>query len=130
MSSIFTKIIKGEIPSVKVAETNICLAFMDINPLQIGHVLVIPKVEVDEIYDLNDKDLIDLNLFAKKISLAMKKAFNKRIGMVVLGLGVPDHAHIHLIPFVKESDIMFSNPILKLTTEELTIIAESIKINL
>lgn len=129
MSSIFTKIIKGEIPSVKVAETNTCLAIMDINPIQKGHVLVIPKVEIDEIYDLNDKDLTDLNLFAKKISLAMKKTFNKRIGMVVLGLEVP-HAHIHLIPIIDENDIRFDNPKLKSSTEELTEISELIKINL
>lgn len=129
MSSIFTKIIKGEIPSIKIAETESCLAIMDINPLQIGHVLVIPKVEVDEIYDLNDNNLTDLNLFAKKISLAMKKTFNKRIGMVVLGLEVP-HAHIHLIPIIGENDIRFDNPKLKLSTEELTEISELIKINL
>jgi histidine triad (HIT) family protein len=128
MASIFTKIIKGEIPSIKVAESETCLAFMDINPLKKGHVLVIPKVEVDEIYELEDRDFIELSLFAKKISQAMKKTFNSRIGMVVVGYGVP-HAHIHLLPIEGEQDINFDNPKLKLSTEELTEIANSIKIN-
>lgn len=129
MASIFTKIISGEIPSIKVAENDSCLAFMDINPLQRGHVLVIPKVEVDEIYELEDKDLIELTLFAKKISQAMKKTFAKRIGQVVVGYGVP-HAHIHLLPIESEQDISFDIPKLKLTSEELSEIAELIKINL
>jgi histidine triad (HIT) family protein len=129
MPSIFTKIIQGEIPSIKVAETDTCLAFMDINPLKKGHVLVIPKVEVDEIYELEDKDFIDLNLFAKKISLAMKKTFKKRIGMWVEGLEVP-HAHIHLLPIENGNDFVFNYPRLKLSTEELTDIANSIKINI
>jgi histidine triad (HIT) family protein len=129
MSTIFSKIIQGEIPSVKLAETDTCLAFMDINPLKKGHVLVIPKIEVDEIYELGDTDLSDLFLFAKKICQAMKKTFDIRIGMVVVGYGVP-HAHIHLLPVDSEQDINFDNPKLRLSTEKLTEIAESIKINI
>lgn len=129
MASIFTKIINGEIPSIKVSENETCRAFMDIHPLKMGHVLVVPKVEVDEIYHLEDKDLTDLTLFAKTISIAIKKTFNKRVGIVVIGLEVP-HAHIHLIPMDSESDLNFHNPKLKLTPEELTDIADRIKSNL
>jgi histidine triad (HIT) family protein len=129
MASIFTKIVLGELPSVKVAETNNCLAFMDINPYKIGHVLVIPKCEVDEIYELDEDVFSDLNLFAKKIATAMKKTFNSRIGMWVEGLDVP-HAHIHLLPIESGRDFIFDYPRLKLSTEELQKIADNIKSHL
>jgi len=122
MASIFTKIILGELPSVKVAETNSCLAFMDINPYKLGHVLVIPKCEVDEIYELDEDMFSELNLFAKQIALAMKKTFNSRIGMWVEGLDVP-HAHIHLMPIESGKDFICNYPRLKLSQEKLTEIA-------
>lgn len=129
MASIFTKIILGELPSVKVAETNSCLAFMDINPYKIGHVLVIPKCEVDEIYELDEGVFSELHLFAKQIALAMKKTFNSRIGMWVEGLDVP-HAHIHLMPIESGEDFIFNYPRLKLNEGELQKIADNIKSNL
>lgn len=129
MASIFTKIILGELPSVKVAETDTCLAFMDINPLKIGHVLIVPKIEVDEIYELDEDIFSELNLFAKQIALAMKKTFNSRIGMWVEGLEVP-HAHIHLMPIASGRDFIFDYPRLKLSPEELQKIADNIKSHL
>jgi histidine triad (HIT) family protein len=126
MASIFTRIVQGEIPSIKVAESETCLAFMDINPLKKGHVLVIPKLEVDEIFELDNALYTDLNLFAKSIAKAMKKVFNSRIGMWVEGLEVP-HAHIHLMPINSGRDFVFNYPRLKLTQEELKEIAEEIK---
>ena len=128
MASIFRKIVLGEIPSIKISETEACLAFMDINPLKKGHVLVIPKIEVDEIYELDDAIYSELNLFAKKIAKALKKTFNSRIGMWVEGLEVP-HAHIHLMPIESGRDFIFDYPRLKLSTEELQKIAENIKSN-
>lgn len=129
MASIFTRIVLGELPSVKVAETDTCLAFMDINPLKEGHVLVIPKIEVDEIYELTNEQFTDLNLFAKRIAHALKLTFRTRIGMWVEGLAVP-HAHIHLMPIQSESDFVFDYPRLKLSTDELQNIADKIKSHL
>jgi histidine triad (HIT) family protein len=126
MASIFSKIIAGEIPSYKVAENNYFYAFLDINPLVKGHTLVIPKREVDYIFDLPDKELANLHLFAKTVAIAIKKVFPcKKIGMAVLGLEVP-HAHIHLIPLTHESDMIFSNPKLQLTAEDFKEIADKI----
>jgi histidine triad (HIT) family protein len=127
MSSIFTKIINGEIPCYKVAETEHYLAFLDIFPLVKGHVLVVPKKEVDYIFDLDDDTLSGLSLFAKKVAKAIKKEVScVRIGVVVLGMEVP-HAHIHLVPLQSESDIDFSRPKLKLSAEEMKEIAEKIR---
>ena len=118
MASIFSKIVNGEIPCYKVAEDENYLAFLDIFPLAIGHVLVIPKVEVDYLFDLNDQKYTGLMLFAKRVALALKKTIPcKKVGVVVLGLEVP-HAHIHLVPLNNESDINFSKPKLKLSAEE------------
>jgi len=126
MTSIFSKIVKGEIPSYKVAENDKYYAFLDINPLMKGHTLVIPKKETDYIFDINDDEFQGLFLFAKKIALAIDNVIDcKRVGIVVMGLEVP-HAHIHLIPMNSETDISFSNPKLKLTNDEFCEIAEKI----
>lgn len=126
MPSIFTKIINGEIPCYKVAEDEHYLAFLDIFPLVKGHVLVVPKKEVDYIFDLDDETLSGLSLFAKKVAKAIQKEIPcVRVGVVVLGMEVP-HAHIHLVPLQSESDINFSRPKLKLSTEEMKTIAETI----
>ncbi len=126
MASIFTKIVNGEIPAYKVAEDDNYLAFLDIFPLAKGHVLVIPKKEVDYLFDLDDETYAGLTLFAKKVAEAIKKTIPCiKVGVVVLGLEVP-HAHIHLIPMNSEKDINFTNPKLKLTSEEFTQIAENI----
>lgn len=127
MPSIFTRIIQGEIPCYKVAEDARHLAFLDINPLTQGHTLVIPKQEVDYIFDLDDNQLSDLHLFAKKVALGIKRAVPcVRVGVSVVGLEVP-HAHIHLIPFTSMSELNFANQKLKLSKEEFERIAESIK---
>jgi len=127
MASIFTKIINREIPGHIVAEDDKYIAFLDINPLVIGHALVVPKQEVDYIFDLSDEDLAGLHIFAKIIADAIKKAYPcKKVGEAVIGLEVP-HAHIHLIPIQKESDMLFSNPKLKLTAEEFKEIAANIQ---
>ena len=126
MATIFSKIIAGEIPCYKVAENDKFFAFLDINPLAKGHTLVIPKQEVDYIFDLSDEDLAAMHVFAKKVALASGKAFPcRKVGEAVLGLEVP-HAHIHLIPMQNEKDMLFSNPKLKLTDEEFKAIAKSI----
>lgn len=126
MPSIFTKIISGEIPSNKVAENEHFLAFLDIFPLVKGHTLVIPKKEVDYIFDLEDKTLGGLMLFSKQVAHAIKKAIPcNRIGVTAIGLEVP-HAHIHLIPINKMSDMNFSNPKLKPGKEELAEMASKI----
>ena len=126
MATIFSKIIAGEIPSYKVAEDDKFYAFLDINPLVKGHTLVVPKREVDYIFDLEDDELAAMQLFAKRLALAIQKAFPcKKVGQAVIGLEVP-HAHIHLIPIQKESDMIFSNPKLKLSNEEFVEIAEAI----
>lgn len=126
MATIFSKIIAGEIPCYKVAENDKFFAFLDINPLAKGHTLVIPKQEVDYIFDLSDEDLAAMHVFAKKVALAIGKAFPcRKVGEAVLGLEVP-HAHIHLIPMQNEKDMLFSNPKLKLTDEEFKAIAKAI----
>lgn len=126
MSSIFTKIINREIPAHIVAEDNNNIAFLDINPLSVGHTLVIPKSEVDYLFDLEDEAYSSLNLFAKKVAIAIKKVTKKRIGTAVIGIEVP-HAHIHLIPFTKMSELNFANQKLRLLTEELAETAAKIK---
>jgi histidine triad (HIT) family protein len=130
MASIFTRIVNGEIPCYKVAEDADYLAFLDINPLKKGHTLVIPKQEVDYIFDLKPEVLAGLTVFAQKVAKAIDKSVNcTRVAVVVLGLEVP-HAHIHLIPMDSESDVRFSNPKLKLSPEEFKEIAQKIKSNL
>jgi histidine triad (HIT) family protein len=127
MPSIFTKIIRGEIPSYKVAEDDKFIAFLDVFPLKKGHVLVVPKEEIDYIFDQSDETLSGLMVFAKKVARAMEKAIScKRIGIAVIGLEVP-HTHIHLIPMDRVSDLNFANPKLKLEPGEMNDIAESIK---
>ncbi|MEL6942198.1 MAG: HIT family protein [Bacteroidota bacterium] len=127
MPSIFTKIINGEIPSHKVAETEDYLAFLDIFPLAKGHTLVIPKQEVDYIFDLEDEVLSGLMTFSKKVAKAIEQVIDcERIGVAVIGLEVP-HAHIHLVPINHVGDIDFSKPKLKLSQEELASIAAQIQ---
>ena len=126
MATIFSRIICGEIPSYKVAEDDQFYAFLDINPLVKGHTLVVPKREVDYIFDLSDKELADMQVFAKGVAMAIQKAFPcKKVGQAVIGLEVP-HAHIHLIPIQKESDMLFSNPKLKLSDDEFVAVARAI----
>tara|TARA_B100001758_G_C18279718_1_gene540957 strand:- start:619 stop:1011 length:393 start_codon:yes stop_codon:yes gene_type:complete len=124
--SIFTKIVKGEIPCFKIAETNDFLAFLDVMPLRKGHTLVIPKNQVDYLYDLEDDVLSDLFIFSKKVAKKIESKIScKRIGVSVIGLEVP-HAHIHLIPINSVADIDFSKPKLKLSSTELLEIADKI----
>lgn len=124
MATIFSKIISGEIPCHKIAENDKFLAFLDIMPLREGHTLVIPKKEVDYIFDIEDELLAEMIVFAKEVSKKIKPAFDcKRIGVSVIGLEVP-HAHIHLIPMNTMDDINFSNPKLHPSQEEL---AETVK---
>ena len=126
MASIFTRIVKGEIPSYKVAENDLCYAFLDISPLAEGHTLVIPKKEVDYIFDLDYADYAALTAFARKVAKAQKKAIPcKRIGVAILGMEVP-HAHIHLVPLQSEADLDFRKKKLELTTERFKEIAASI----
>lgn len=126
MATIFSKIIEGEIPSYKVAESKLFFAFLDINPMAKGHVLVVPKTETDYLFDLDDSILSEMIIFSKKLSLAMLKAIScKRIGMMVVGLDVP-HAHIHLIPINKETDMNLSSSRIRLTDEEFLQISEVI----
>jgi histidine triad (HIT) family protein len=128
MATIFSKIVAGEIPSYKVAEDEKYYAFLDINPLTKGHTLVIPKVEVDYIFDLDDETLAGLTKFAKKIAHKIKEQTGcKKVAMVVLGLEVP-HAHIHLIPMNSEKDVDFGAEKLKLTPEEFKEIANMLAI--
>jgi len=130
MSSIFSKIVAGEIPSYKIAETDDFYAFLDIFPLAKGHTLVIPKKEVDYYFDLEDELMAGLNVFAKKIAIAIKKTIPcKRVGTTVIGLEVP-HAHIHLVPIHSVHDMSFAKPKLQLSREEFQEIAEGIKKNL
>jgi len=129
MASVFTRIINRELQAHIIAEDNQHLAFLDINPLKEGHTLVIPKIEIDYIFNLDDNTIQSLNLFAKKVGLAIEKSVQcTRIGIVVLGLEVP-HAHIHLIPLDRESEINFSNPKLNYTNEEFEKLAAKIKSN-
>jgi len=126
MATIFTKIIKGEIPCYKIAENDKYFAFLDINPLKIGHTLVVPKIETDYIFDLGDEDLSGLILFSKKVAIAIEKAIPcGRIGVAVLGLEVP-HVHIHLVPMDTMEDLNFHNPKMKLSQEEFSKIAKKI----
>ena len=124
--SIFTKIAEGEIPSYKCAENEEFYAFLDINPLVKGHTLVIPRREVDYIFDMEDDELARFQVFAKKVAVAIKSAFPcVKVGQAVLGLEVP-HAHIHLVPMQSEKDMNFSNPKLQLSAEEMGAIADKI----
>ena len=128
MASIFTRIIRGEIPCYKVAEDDKYFAFLDINPLAKGHTLVNPKTEVDYLFDLDDETLSGLTLFAKRIAQKIKDYTHcKKVAMVVLGLEVP-HAHIHLIPMNSEADVDFRREKLKLSEEEFKTIARSISL--
>lgn len=130
MASIFSRIVAGEIPCYKIAENERYFAFLDISPLTPGHTLVIPKREVDYVFDLDDVEIAEINIFAKKVAEALRKAVPcKRIGLAVIGLEVP-HAHIHLIPIQKERDMLFSNPKLKLSQEEMERIAADIRAQL
>jgi len=125
--TIFSKIVAGEIPAYKVAESIEFLAFLDIAPLAEGHVLVIPKKEVDYLFDLDEETYVGLQMFAKIVAEGLKKAIPcTRIGVAVVGLEVP-HAHIHLIPMNKVSDLDFSRPKLNFTPEELEATAEKIR---
>ena len=118
MATIFSKIVKGEIPCYKIAEDDHFFAFMDINPVAKGHTLVIPKREVDYIFSLEDNEIADMMVFAKKVAQAIEKAVPcKRIGVAVIGLDVP-HAHIHLIPISQEGDMDFKKEHVHLTQEE------------
>jgi histidine triad (HIT) family protein len=129
MASIFSKIIAGEIPCYKIAESDEYLAFLDIRPLQKGHTLVIPKRENDYIFDLEDKELEGLMLFAKRVALAMKKSIDcNRIGLSVIGLEVP-HTHIHLIPINSIADMNFANPLQGLEQKDFEEIALRIATN-
>jgi len=128
--TIFSKIIAGEIPCYKVAENEHYFAFLDINPMTKGHTLIIPKIEEDYLFNLNDEILAGMMVFSKKIALAIEKSVEcVRVGVAVIGLEVP-HAHIHLIPISKESDMNFKNPKLKLSPEEMNEIASKIRENL
>ena len=119
MASIFTKIINGEIPCYKIAENDKFLAFLDINPLVKGHALVIPKQEIDYIFDLEDSLLTEMMVFSKQVALKIEKAIPcNRIGVAVIGLEVP-HAHIHLVPMQSVEDINFTLPKLSLSKEEM-----------
>lgn len=127
MSTIFTKLINGDIPSYKVAESETCYAFLDIQPLTKGHVLVVPKIEVDYVFDLDDDRLSDLICFAKSVARKMDQVFDcERIGVTVIGLEVP-HTHIHLMPINDVADMDFSKQKLSLESEEMEMIARKIR---
>lgn len=127
MASVFSKIIKGEIPCYKIAEDDRYFAFLDINPLKAGHTLVVPKQETDYIFDLDDELLTGLIIFSKRIAAAIRSAFPcNRIGIAILGLEVP-HAHIHLVPMDSMEDVNFRNPKLRFTPEDFREIAEKIR---
>ena len=129
MSSIFTKIIKGEIPCYKIAEDDYFLAFLDVNPNAKGHTLCVPKQEIDKLFDLEDELYLGLMQFSKKIAVALEKSVPcKRIGMAVIGLEVP-HAHVHLIPLNEMSEMTFKNKV-SLTKEEFEALAKKIQSNL
>ncbi|MEQ9303283.1 MAG: HIT family protein [Marinoscillum sp.] len=127
MSSIFSKIVSGDIPAYKLAEDERYLAFLDINPLVMGHTLVIPKKEVDYIFDLDNDTLAGLHVFARKVAKAIEQVVEcERIGVTVIGLEVP-HAHVHLIPINGVGDMNFNQPKLSPTQEEMVQITEKIK---
>jgi histidine triad (HIT) family protein len=125
--TIFSKIIRGEIPCYKIAENEQFFAFLDISPMTKGHTLVVPKLEEDYIFNLQDDLLGDMMVFSKKVAVAIQKAVPcVRVGVAVLGMEVP-HAHIHLVPLNKESDLNFRNPKLNLSSDEMNNIAEEIR---
>ena len=126
MATIFSRIIAGEIPCYKVAEDEKNFAFLDINPVNRGHVLVVPKTENDYIFNLSDDDYASLTMFARRVAKALEQAVEcKRVGVAVIGLEVP-HAHIHLIPIVEEKDRYFNKPKMTLPAEEMQAIADAI----
>lgn len=126
MATIFTKIVKGEIPSYKIFEDEKFFAFLDINPMAKGHTLVIPKKEVDYLFDIDDNTIADMTVLSKRIAKAIGKAVTcKRVGMMVIGLEVP-HAHIHLIPIQNEGDMNLSNKRVELSKEEFEQVAKDI----
>jgi histidine triad (HIT) family protein len=126
MASIFTRIINGEIPCYKVAEDDRFIAFLDVRPLKPGHTLVVPKQEVDYIFDLDEETVAGMMVFARNIALAMKEVIDcRRIGVAVLGLEVP-HSHIHLIPLTRETDMLFTNPRVSVSDEENKRLAKAI----
>ena len=132
MASIFTKIINGEIPSYKIAEDDKCYAFLDISPLAEGHTLVVPKQEIDYIFDIEDELLAQMHIFAKKVAKAIQTAIPcEKVGMAVIGLDVR-HAHIHLVPLQEVGDLNFAKEKLKLSDDRMKEIADKIssKINL
>jgi histidine triad (HIT) family protein len=130
MASIFTKIVNGEIPSYKVAEDENYYAFLDISPVAKGHTLVIPKKEVDYIFDIDDETYIGLQLFAKKVAAGIKKAIPcKKVGVMVLGLEVP-HAHIHLVPMQSEADLLNFSKKINLSPDEFQEITKRISQNI
>ena len=125
--TIFSRIVAGEIPSYKCAESDKFYAFLDISPLAKGHTLVIPKREVDYIFDMDAEEIAEFQVFAKKVAKALKSAFPcRKVAQVVLGLEVP-HAHIHLIPMQSEADVDFRKEHLKLEAEEMQAIADKIR---
>ncbi len=127
MATIFSKIIAGEIPCYKIAETEDFFAFLDINPLAKGHTLCVPKKEIDYIYDLDDNTLSGLHLFAKKVALALEKCIEcKRVGVLVIGTEVP-HAHVHLIPFQQEVQMAITSPRGKVSQEEMIEISTKVQ---
>lgn len=127
MSSVFTRIIKGEIPCYKIAENENYFAFLDINPLKRGHTLVVPKVETDKLFDLDEKTYLGLMEFSRKIALAIEKAIPcNRVGMTIVGLEVP-HAHIHLIPINNVNDINFDRKKEKIKQSDFILITEEIQ---
>ncbi|MDE7381991.1 MAG: HIT family protein [Muribaculaceae bacterium] len=129
MASIFSKIIAGEIPSYKVAEDDKFYAFLDINPVNWGHTLVVPKKETDYIFDIEDAELAEMMLFAKRVAKALKATLPcKKIGMAVIGLEVP-HAHIHLVPMKSEGDMNFANKITNPDAEKMKQIADAVSGN-
>jgi histidine triad (HIT) family protein len=130
MDTLFTKIVNGEIPSYKVAENESYYAFLDINPLAVGHTLVIPKRNTDYIFDIDDEEYCGLFLFAKKVAKAIKKAYPcEKVGVSVIGLEVR-HAHIHLVPLKGLYDMDFRNPKLKLSKQEFEEIAKNISLSI
>ncbi len=127
MATIFSRIIKGEIPSYRIAEEDLFFAFLDINPMTKGHTLVVPKLEIDYLFDLDDALLADMMVFAKKVAKAIGAALPcERVGMMVIGLEVP-HAHLHLIPINREGDMNLANPRVTLSKEEFEEIAARIR---
>jgi histidine triad (HIT) family protein len=127
MASIFSRIIQGEIPCHKIAENDRFIAFLDITPVAKGHTLVVPKVEVDHFFDLDNELLVEINLFAKEVSKKLQRTIPcRRIGVAIIGLEVP-HAHVHLVPLNTMSDINFSAERLKMSSEELAALAAEIR---